>query len=296
MKTRHLLIIVSFLIVSNYSYAQEFQIRGKVISDDTFALPGAIVENLISKEKVATDLDGDYVINAKIGDTLKFSPEKLENCFEVVYRTVSNDSNINVQILSKAGLKNQLCKDIPKEFYIFIGKRISSESDYSYDECFINMNTNIVADFEIVEQFYGDLNMKSITFKDSDHASIIPFPYLNTRYSLLLIVKYCDEYYLRDSKEIYKTKNGQWAVAYNPKNYSTIKDDTLHLQTINFKSSAKVLPKGYNRKRDSLLLKKPYYENKGIYFKPLMGNYVKDYVALWLENTNELKNLNVKED
>jgi hypothetical protein len=297
MKTRHILIIFSFLVLCNYSYAQEFQISGKVLSDYDLTLPGAIVENLISKEKVITNFDGAYEIAAKIGDTLKFSgSEKLKNCFEVKYRIVNNDADINLQILSVEGLKYQLCKDIPKEVYIFIGKRINSEGDNSYDECFISPNIHIIANYEIREQFYGDLNLETITFKDSDHASIEPFPYLNSKYALLFLLKDCHEYYLWDSKEILKTKEGDWALAYHPDNYSRFKGISSQLQTIPFNKNVKFKGTYQPNKLYSEFFNEPYYVQKGKYLKPLMGNYVKDYVRLWMENSDEFKNLNVKED
>lgn len=297
MKARHLLLIFSYLFFLNYSYAQEFQIKGLLTEENGLPLAGAIVENLKSKVKVSANFDGEYEITAKTGDTLKFyGSEKLKNCFEVKYFTVSNNENINVEILSKESLKNQLCKNIPKEFYIFIGKRISSETDYSYDECFINMNTNIVAAFEVVEQFYGNLNMKSITFKDSDHASIEPFPYLDTEYSLLFIVKYCDEYYLRYSKKIFETKNDEWALMYHPKNYLEIKGGSSHIETIHFKNKVKIKGRYNPNNLYPEYFDAPYYKQKSNYLKPLMGNYAKDYVALWLENNSEFTNRNANED
>jgi hypothetical protein len=297
MKTRHILIIFSFLVSCNYTYAQEFQIKGLLTEENGLPLAGAIVENLKSRVKVSANFDGEYEIAAKTGDTLKFyGSEKSKNCFEVKYRIVNSDADINLKILSVEGLKQQLCKDIPKEVYIFIGKRINSESDNSYDRCLISPNIHIIANYEIVQQFFGDLNMETIIFKDSDHASIKPFPYLNSKYALLFLLKDCHEYYLWDSKEILKTKEGEWALAYHPDNYSRFKDVSSQLQLIAFKNKVKFKGKYQPNMLYSEFFNESYYVQKGKYLKPLMGNYVKDYVNLWMKNHNEFKNLNLKED
>ena len=66
--------LVIFIGLSNVVLAQKIQVSGKVmLAADSSALPGATVLIKNTNIGVATNSQGDYTIQANIGDTLRFS-------------------------------------------------------------------------------------------------------------------------------------------------------------------------------------------------------------------------------
>ncbi len=72
MKKRYLILLLFFFgILTNYS--QNIIVKGKVSDAQGLALPGANVSLKGTKSAVATDIDGNYQIEASKGSTLVFS-------------------------------------------------------------------------------------------------------------------------------------------------------------------------------------------------------------------------------
>lgn len=66
--------LVIFIGLSNVVLAQKIQVSGKVmLAADSSALPGATVLIKNTNIGVATNSQGDYTIQANVGDTLRFS-------------------------------------------------------------------------------------------------------------------------------------------------------------------------------------------------------------------------------
>ena len=101
MKTKFLRIVTSFLMVFAFGFTVQAQsISGTVTDDNGVPLPGATVLVEGTSNGVSTDFDGNYSINASMGDTLVFS--------FVGYSTqsiaVGSSATINVQLASDNAL------------------------------------------------------------------------------------------------------------------------------------------------------------------------------------------------
>ena len=74
MKTKFSVILTLLLaFVVQISFAQEKKVSGTVSDDNGLPLPGSTVVISGTNSGVSTDFDGNYSINASVGDVLTFS-------------------------------------------------------------------------------------------------------------------------------------------------------------------------------------------------------------------------------
>jgi hypothetical protein len=65
------LLLMALLLLSLTGYAQSIKITGKITSaDNALPMPGVTVKVKNSPTGTLSDVNGNYVINAKIGDVL----------------------------------------------------------------------------------------------------------------------------------------------------------------------------------------------------------------------------------
>ena len=89
-------LLVAFTM--QFSFAQEKTVTG-VVSDATGSLPGANVVVKGTKRSTQTDMDGNYSIKAKVGETLVFSFIGMEDQSKVV--GASNTINVKMAVSAK---------------------------------------------------------------------------------------------------------------------------------------------------------------------------------------------------
>ena len=87
---------LSLMLVSFWGFSQQVTITGNVADDSSLALPGATVLVEGTSNGVTTDFDGNYSINASVGDVLVFSYVG----FETKTVTVDKDRKINILLNS----------------------------------------------------------------------------------------------------------------------------------------------------------------------------------------------------
>lgn len=92
-------LLISILMLSEMGYAQERNIRGKVIgADDNQSLAGVMVKIKGNTRGVATDANGNYSIQANTGQVLVFTFIG----YKTTEKTVGQGSTINVSLESEA--------------------------------------------------------------------------------------------------------------------------------------------------------------------------------------------------
>ncbi|PQB04084.1 VWA domain-containing protein [Aureitalea marina] len=64
---------VVMLLISLMAHAQQFELKGKVIDDLSFPLPGTNIYKKAAKDGVQSDVDGNYSIVVQVGDTIHFA-------------------------------------------------------------------------------------------------------------------------------------------------------------------------------------------------------------------------------
>ena len=96
MKKLSFLMTLSLMLVSFWGFSQQVTITGNVADDSSLALPGATVLVEGTSNGVTTDFDGNYSINASVGDVLVFSYVG----FETKTVTVDKDRKINILLNS----------------------------------------------------------------------------------------------------------------------------------------------------------------------------------------------------
>ncbi len=104
MKTKLRGILTLFLaLVVQFSFAQERTITGTV-SDETGPLPGVSVLIEGTTSGTETDFDGNYAIEAKSGDVLRYSFVGMTT----ITKTVGADSSINVTMVSESNTLDEV--------------------------------------------------------------------------------------------------------------------------------------------------------------------------------------------
>ncbi|NNK11072.1 MAG: SusC/RagA family TonB-linked outer membrane protein, partial [Flavobacteriaceae bacterium] len=95
MKSKNILILASlFMLISQLGFSQEKTIRGNVTDETGVPLPGVSVVIVGTTNGTQSDFDGNYSINAAVGQKLRFSYIGQRT----TERTVGSSSTINVQM------------------------------------------------------------------------------------------------------------------------------------------------------------------------------------------------------
>ena len=204
-----------------FCFSQQKDISGIVFDHKDTPFPGVDITNVSSKIKVYTDFDGKYTIKARVGDTLTFS---MTDCYKSDYKIVNESDSINAKVSMYSEIKEDYCETRPKDFYVFVAEKKDFNTVFVNDECVISMDQSAISTYKIIKNIYGDYNKQFITFKAYDHNSIIPFGFSKTKYALLFIVSYCDEYFSIKYQyyNVYKTKDNRFAVRYPIHNFKKI--------------------------------------------------------------------------
>lgn len=107
------LALVLLMLVSFGAASQTRMITG-VVSDQSWYLPGATVSIKGSEKMVSTDMEGNYIIEASIGDVLQFS--------YAGYRTqeipVSSSGTVNVTLNELTSQLLSICTGPPRKLQI----------------------------------------------------------------------------------------------------------------------------------------------------------------------------------
>src|SRR5699024_4395298 len=72
-------VLLGFLFLTHLIYAQEKDISGTVVDEEGVPLPGVNVTNLSTEDGSSADFDGNYTIEASVGDQIEFSYVGYEN-------------------------------------------------------------------------------------------------------------------------------------------------------------------------------------------------------------------------
>lgn len=94
-KLFYLLSVVMVLLVSTTTYAQEKIVKGKIIDETGFPVPGASLIIKGTTKGSTTDMDGNYSISAKPGDVIVFSYLG----YKTVEETVTEANNYNISLV-----------------------------------------------------------------------------------------------------------------------------------------------------------------------------------------------------
>jgi hypothetical protein len=102
MKTKFNVILTLLLaLVVQFSFAQEKKVSGTVSDDNGLPLPGTTIIIKGSSTGVSSDFDGNYSINANVGDVLTFNYVGYSD----QEQTVGSSNQINVTMLADTSLE-----------------------------------------------------------------------------------------------------------------------------------------------------------------------------------------------
>lgn len=273
-------IFIVFILVFKSGFTQERVLSG-IVSDRDGGMPQIIVQNLSTKDGIVTNIIGEYILKVNTNDTIIYKEQtKYKSWFRSEKRIVKpNQTKIDVRLYSFCELKEKMpCNE--KEVVVLVAKKRTHIDVTNYnDPCETPFYDEVDATYKIIKKVYGHYNKPTITFRAIEHAASEPFDFLDSKYSLLVIGKFCDEYHLlrKQNIPIYKTKDNRWASRYLPNQY--LKKDSLLLEDekIAFKKKKIKLSKTDYRKRKRLYESTPKYHTlKNRKLKLLMENYVED--------------------
>ena len=101
----HTLLLITFLISSTILVAQN-SVNGLVTSEDGIPLAGATIVNTSTNDAVVSDFDGNYTINASLGDVISYSnvgyqsqEVKIRSNFSIDIQLVSSNKLDEVVVL-----------------------------------------------------------------------------------------------------------------------------------------------------------------------------------------------------
>ena len=98
------IMMILFMSTCLSLHAQEKTITGVVVSEESGPLPGVNVLIKGTNTGVLTDFDGNYSINASVGDIIVFSYVGMST----VERTVGTSNTIDVTMVTESNLLNEV--------------------------------------------------------------------------------------------------------------------------------------------------------------------------------------------
>ena len=293
------LLILSFLLLSFISYGQKITIKGIAIDTTngrnkvTITLNDTIRKYIKSEDfnfdkykslyenkdyYTTVNNQNKFKIKANINDSLTFSSWKH---ISESYLVSDLKSEKEIKIL----LEPQVCEEyVPcnegnPKLNVFIGKKINV--DYAERKYYCNrisMDSKFDAEYQIVENLYGDFKKDTIKFVAYDHYGKPGFSeYENI---ILYLASYCGElvHVKYQYNNIYKTKDGKWASPYQGFDYEKL--DSLKVKKPKILEFKNDVIFEFGKDTDTLWFNKcfpkPYYETNGFKAKAVYGNYAID--------------------
>ena len=128
MKTKFNVILTLLLaLVVQFSFAQEKKVSGTVSDDNGLPLPGTTIIIKGSSTGVSSDFDGNYSINANVGDVLTFNYVGYSD----QEQTVGSSNQINVTMLADTSLEEVIVigyGSTTKESFVGTATKIETEN------------------------------------------------------------------------------------------------------------------------------------------------------------------------
>ncbi len=292
-------LLIGFLLFSILSFGQNVTIEG-VATDSTKGRNKVyiIVNDTIEKYVKSKDFDLEeykalnenenyrtsannqnrFKIKARLTDSLTFSSWRhITQSFLV--SDLRSKKEIKIILEPQECVEYIPCKEETPKLYVFIGRKI--KVDYSERKYYCNrisMDSKFDAEYEIIENLYGNFENDTIKFVAYDHYGKPGFSdYDNV---ILYVAEYCRELYhvKYQYNNVYKTKDGKWASPYQGYDYEK-------LDSLNIKKPVKMefeedVTFEFGKHTDTLWFKKrfpePFYETNGFKAKAVYGNYAID--------------------
>lgn len=227
---------------------------------------------------VQADKKGRFKIKAFLNDSLYFRYNHQITQAYLVSDLILRDK-IKIVLEPEKCEKYVPCKEQNPKLYVFIGKKINV--DYAKRKYYCNrisMDSKFDAEYQIVENLYGDFKKDIINFVAYDHYGKPGFS--EFEYVILYVAEYCGEliHVKYQYNNVYKTKDGKWASPYQGFNYKKL--DSLNIKKPIKMEYEKEVTFEFGKDTDTLwfnqLFPKPYYETNGLKAKAVYGNYAID--------------------
>jgi len=292
-------LLFCFLFITAFTFGQKVTVKGIAIdSTNGFHRVNITINDTVNKyfENSELDIDkikqlylnknysvrankkGKFKIRAKLTDSLYFRYNRQITQAHLVSDLILRD-NIRIVLNPEICEKYIPCKDKKPKLYVFIGKKI--KVDYGKRKYYCNkipMESKFEANYEIIENLFGDYKKDTIKFVAYDHYGRPEFSKFEN--VILYVAEYCGEliHVKYQYNNVYKTKNEKWASPYQGFDYNKL--DSLNIKKpilMDFKDEVKFI---FGKDTDTLWFKRrfpeSYYEINGFKAKALYGNYAID--------------------
>ncbi|EJL70453.1 hypothetical protein [Chryseobacterium populi] len=232
---------------------------------------------------------GNYIINAKVTDTLYFYKRKYITQKYKVEDIIKNKIVVDLKPMPCIPFKT--CDQrIPSKLYVFVGKKINVESVDTSQYCGEMMDSEYKAEYRIEQEFSEHYPSSTIIFTAYDHNSMKEYDFRNYNNILVFVGEYCGDLIQLKYQffPVYKTAHGKWAAVIKPRDEHYYKQDKFKPTNIIFDKSVSFdLPDHLSPQQITQLIEykfpEKYYKIKGGKVFPIMGRSAEDLVKLWKE-------------
>lgn len=266
--------------------------RNKAFADEEFKKKNwDRYDELVKNFSTSPDFpDGNYVITAKLTDTLYFHKRNYSSQKYKVEDIIKN--NIKVILKPRSCIPYKQCdQKNPSKLYAFVGRKVMVSSVDNSKYCGLSLDSEYKGEYMIEQEFGDHYPNSKIIFTAYDHNSKYEYDFRNYNNILVFVGEYCGDLIQLKYQfyPVYKTIDGKWATPVDTYMEPYYKSDEFQPVNLTFDESVRFdLSRINNNISEEQIAQLKQFKYPEKYYKiengkaiPIAGRYVEDLVKFW---------------